>query len=258
MFTSSLFKFFKIEYKVVVLPLPVGPEANIIPFGEAIILYNSSISCSLAPISDIFLSSEEIAAAGTKTRITIFSFPFTGNVFKRKSYDMFLYFNENVPSCGRRCSAISIFANTLYRVIIADSTLGGNFKTSFNIPDIRNLTAYPWKRGSMCISLAPISIASHKIFVLNFATLPLESRISRSINSENDSSSPKVASSSIVFIISNVSWSLLLKYVSSNLLNSTFVIKRTVIFNPVKYTTSFNARLSFGFSIPRTRFLSSI
>ena len=42
MFTPSRLMWFKIEYSVVVLPLPVGPVSRIIPSGRAII----SCSCS--------------------------------------------------------------------------------------------------------------------------------------------------------------------------------------------------------------------
>ena len=85
MLIDSSLRFLTIEYKVVVLPEPVGPDARIIPFGALLILSIRCKSSGVAPTNLIFLSTLPIDSAVARIRITIFSLLPTGIELIRKS-----------------------------------------------------------------------------------------------------------------------------------------------------------------------------
>ena len=118
-FTCSLFSALNAVYKVVDLPLPVGPVTNRIPYGLASICCSIDISSRFRPsslISLVRLSLEEI-------RITIFSPCTVGIEEIRISYSRRSTITDIRPSCGFLFSEISIPPMILIRVEIAGRRL---------------------------------------------------------------------------------------------------------------------------------------
>ena len=117
--TSSLFSSLRAVYRVVDLPLPVGPVTKIIPKGLAIIWSKRAISSGASPSSFLFLvrfSLEEI-------RITIFSPCTVGMEEIRISYSCLSTTMDIRPSCGFLFSEMSIPPMILMRVEMAGRRL---------------------------------------------------------------------------------------------------------------------------------------
>ena len=111
-FTSGRATCFSVEYKVVVLPEPVGPVTRITPCGCSTIERQVASSSASKPSSRKFFSS----TTGSKMRITSFSPNAVGMVDSRNSTsspDGARVFRR--PSCGRRFSAMSMRPRILRR-----------------------------------------------------------------------------------------------------------------------------------------------
>src|SRR6267143_1841770 len=106
----------RIEYSVVVLPLPVGPVTRMMPSGRAIMRLSSSSCVSSRPS----LSSGTMPFCRSRIRSTRFSPWLVGRLATRKSTTRPDMVAEMRPSCGARVSAIFIFAITLMRTAIDD------------------------------------------------------------------------------------------------------------------------------------------
>ena len=123
-FTSSVATRRKVEYKVVVLPEPVGPVTRMIPCGLCTRLSQRSASCGVNPSAARSL----MAVSGSKMRITSFSPNAVGSVDKRISNSS--PFGPRVlmrPSCGRRRSTTSMRPSSLTRAVMAFITPGGTW-----------------------------------------------------------------------------------------------------------------------------------
>ncbi len=105
----------KAAYSVVVLPEPVGPVQTTTPLGLwiswRIVVRSSSRNPSLSRSSCTLLRS--------RTRMTTLSPNMVGSTLTRKSIGWLLTDNSMRPSCGMRRSAMSRFAMTLMRELIA-------------------------------------------------------------------------------------------------------------------------------------------
>ena len=102
-FIPGLLMCFKTLYKVVVLPLPVGPVTNTIPWGELTALINFFKSFSSKPRSLKALS----PASLFKIRITTRSLFLVGKSETLKSISFVSDLNVEAPSWGTLLSAIS-------------------------------------------------------------------------------------------------------------------------------------------------------
>jgi hypothetical protein len=115
MLTPSELMWFRIEYSVVVLPLPVGPVTMMMPSGRAIMRFRRS-SCDSSMLS---LSSGTMPFCRSRMRSTTFSPCEVGRLATRKSTTRPDMVAEMRPSCGARVSAMFIFAITFRRTAIA-------------------------------------------------------------------------------------------------------------------------------------------
>src|SRR5438445_10997496 len=82
MFLSVVLILYSVEYRVVVLPLPVGPLTRIIPYGLSAIASHSSNVAGVKPS----LPSPSLVLDWSKMRITTFSPNTVGSVDTRRSY----------------------------------------------------------------------------------------------------------------------------------------------------------------------------
>ena len=114
--TDSRFRYWRIEYKVVVLPLPVGPVTRIRPSGRSTMRFRAARSASPRPS----WSRATIPFCRSSTRRTIFSPCSVGSVDTRKSTCRPDMVREIRPSCGKRDSAMSSPAITFTRTASAD------------------------------------------------------------------------------------------------------------------------------------------
>ena len=116
MLTDSVFRNCKIEYKVVVLPLPVGPVTRMRPSGRATMRF-SAARCAWARPS---CSMATMPLCRSRTRRTMFSPCRVGSVETRKSTGRPDRDREIRPSWGARVSAMSSPAITFTRTASAD------------------------------------------------------------------------------------------------------------------------------------------
>ncbi len=153
-FTSGVASRFSVEYRVVVLPEPVGPVTSTMPCGRSTSAFQPAASCGLKPSWSMLLK----AASGSKMRITHFSPKAVGMVDRRISTSRPP--GERVlmrPSCGRRRSARSIRPSTLIRLTTAVITAGGTSNTLCSTPSMRKRMRPISRRGSRWMSEARCS-----------------------------------------------------------------------------------------------------
>ncbi len=121
-FTSGVARVLSVEYKVVVLPEPVGPVTSTMPFGLTVISSQRFLSSSEKPSS----LKSRTSTSGSKIRITSFSPKAVGSVDRRSSTSSPSRVRVLMrPSCGRRFSTTSMRERILMRLVIAASTAEG-------------------------------------------------------------------------------------------------------------------------------------
>ncbi len=154
--TSGVASAFSVEYRVVVLPEPVGPVTSTMPFGLAVISFQRFWSSSEKPSS----RKSRTSTSGSKMRITIFSPKAVGSVDRRSSTSACSSVRVLMrPSCGRRFSTTSMRPRILMRLVIAARTAAGIWYTWCSTPSMRKRTMPCSRRGSMWMSLARCSKA---------------------------------------------------------------------------------------------------
>ena len=154
--TSAVASRFRVEYRVVVLPEPVGPVTSTIPCGRSTRSFQPSASSALKPSCSMLRN----VTSGSKMRSTHFSPNAVGMVETRISTSRPP--GERVlirPSCGRRRSPRSIRDSTLIRLVAAVITGGGISNTLCSMPSMRKRTRPTSRRGSRWMSLARCSCA---------------------------------------------------------------------------------------------------
>ncbi|CAI8366260.1 MAG: Uncharacterised protein [Hyphomonas sp. TMED17] len=130
---SPLFRTDNAEYKVVVLPEPVGPVTKVMPFGWDRMLRNRIRVSSSMPRSE----SSSKACRVSSSRIVTRSPYRDGSVDTLTSIDRPPMVSEIRPSCGTRVSAISSLAITFIRLINGAASRTDGVRTSCNTPSIR-------------------------------------------------------------------------------------------------------------------------
>ena len=144
MFLSIVFNSFKTAYKVVDLPLPVGPVTRIIPKGFCNICSSFFMSSFLIPRLSLFIRLESLE----RILITTFS-PFTvGRIETLKSTAFPSIFVRILPSCGILFSAIFKFANILILVIKVFCDSLGILSIFCKLPSTLALTLTSFSKGS--------------------------------------------------------------------------------------------------------------
>jgi len=124
---------FRHEYNVVVLPEPVGPVTSRIPSGIEMTRSNVFWSSVRKPSS----ASPSLRPSLSKIRITMLSPWFVGRQETRKSINLFPTLLWMRPSCGMRCSEITMPAWIFKRATIAAcNCFGGDF-ISVIMPSMR-------------------------------------------------------------------------------------------------------------------------
>ena len=132
-------------YKLVDLPLPVGPLVNTIPFGRLMPL---RIVRSERPAYPICSRSNKFPALSSR-RITTCSPHTTGLIAMRRSTSLSLTRTVNCPSCGIRCSSIFKLDKIFIRLTSAGSILFGSCITSRSTPSIRQRIFSDFSSGSI-------------------------------------------------------------------------------------------------------------
>ena len=105
------------EYRVVVLPLPVGPVTSTIPLGRSMAARNFDIMSSSMPT----FSRLRLTTLRSSTRMTTHSPKMVGSTLTRKSTACPPTISSIRPSWGMRRSAMSRLAITLIRVVMANA-----------------------------------------------------------------------------------------------------------------------------------------
>ncbi len=165
-FLSGLSTNFNIEYKVVVLPLPVGPQTSNIPCGRCEIFFSLETVPSLKPNFSI----SSVAWYLSSMRIATFSPKLEGSMDTRKSTSLAKIFTLKRPSWGSLCSAIFKSDITFKRETMEGCmALGGDW-ASCNIPSMRKRILSCLSNGSMSISEAFFLTASSSTILVILIT----------------------------------------------------------------------------------------
>ena len=127
------------------LPLPVGPEVKIMPFG---LFMPFLIALSERPAKPI-LSRSNVFPDLSSSLMTTCSPQTTGLMAIRKSTSLFATLTANCPSWGMRCSSIFKFDKILIRLTKEGSMLFGNCIISLKTPSTLVLIFKLFSRGSM-------------------------------------------------------------------------------------------------------------
>ena len=133
MFTPSSLIWERAEYKVVVLPEPVGPVTSTIPYGFAMASMKSFSALGSNPKEP----RSNVRFPASRIRNTIFSPKITGSVETRKSTTFRFILSLIRPSCGTRRSAMFKSERILIREVSAAFIFMGGFKTSYSVPSSR-------------------------------------------------------------------------------------------------------------------------
>ncbi|OEZ67848.1 hypothetical protein JAB5_51940 [Janthinobacterium sp. HH103] len=114
---------FKVLYRVLVLPEPVGPVTSTMPCVRVVSWRQRSASAGGKPSSARLLT----ATSGSKMRMTSFSPKAVGKVDRRSSISCPCALRVLMrPSWGRRFSTTSMRPSNLMRAVMASMTTGGN------------------------------------------------------------------------------------------------------------------------------------
>src|SRR5450759_3799606 len=148
-FTSGRFNSDMVEYMVVALPLFVGPETRMSPYGRCMVfLYRSSTGSSMPmELSGIMVES------ALMIRKTIFSPNRVGKVYTAIFISLPATLILSLDSCGTDfsftficASSFILFKRPVYRVF-------GGESTSYNAPSILRLILHLSGKGSTCMSV---------------------------------------------------------------------------------------------------------
>ena len=140
----------KTAYRVVVLPLPVGPVTRMIPLGD-FTSCRIRFNCSAVSPSSTILRRTVVLFSSLRTHRSPNE---VGIVETRTSISWSPILTSKRPSWGSRFSAMFILAMTLILEVRTGWTpLGGEIR-SYRIPSIRERTLKLFLYGSKWISLA--------------------------------------------------------------------------------------------------------
>ncbi len=133
MLTDSVLMWFSTEYRVVVLPLPVGPVTSTMPSGLAMIILSRLSAASSRPSP----SSDTMPFCRSRMRSTRFSPCVVGCEATRKSIGRPDKRSEMRPSCGARVSAMFMLLITFRRTTMAGQKLLCRLRTWRSTPSTR-------------------------------------------------------------------------------------------------------------------------
>ena len=143
----------------------------------------TSRNLRLMPSSMPSLSSESETTPRSSTRMTTLSPKSVGRTLTRRSTGWPPTFSSMRPSCGRRRSAMSRFAITLIRVVIAKARCLGGGTISWSTPSALSRMRNSCSKGSKWMSLAPSRIASKSTMFKSLRTGALSARASAPVRS---------------------------------------------------------------------------
>ncbi len=150
MFRSMVLSCCRRAYRVVVLPLPVGPTTRKSPYGfRSMDISDIMICCGIYKESR-----DRSPLRGSRIRSSTFSPSTVGIVENRKSTAVSFIRKAQVPSCGVRVTAISSPDMIFSRLTTWGTCTAGSSENSCRAPSLRNRTRMPDDIGSKWISLA--------------------------------------------------------------------------------------------------------